>query len=362
MGTKMDTPRLVIDLSKLAHNVRHIIEIFGSKGASVFGVTKGTCGDPKIADVYLNNGINVIADSRLANLQKLRVAGITAPLLLLRSPSLNDAQTVVDVVDMSLQTEITAMKELSKYAAQKKIKHKVILMVELGDLREGLMPDELNTIVEQVLNLGGLELAGIGANLGCLGGILVDDRNMDELSSLAQNIEDTFEISLEYVSVGNSVAYSWLKDVEDVKRINNARLGESILLGGRDLPEQKIPGLHLDVFTLVAEVIEAKTKPSVPWGEMFVDAFGNIPEFDNRGLIQRVILNAGRQDISVQDLIPRKDVEIIGATSDHLILDAKNSGLRVGDEVEFDMYYGALLAAMTSPYVHKYYINDPSSE
>ncbi|MFC2164409.1 alanine/ornithine racemase family PLP-dependent enzyme [Acidobacteriota bacterium] len=362
MDTKRNNPRLEIDLSKLAHNVRQIIKIFGSKGVSVFGVTKGVCGDPKIANIYLDNGIKVLAESRWANLARLRDAGITAPLLLLRSPSLNDAQTVVDDVDMSLQTEITAMKELSKYALRKNVKHKVILMVELGDLREGLMPDELNTIVEQVLNLGGLELAGIGANLGCLGGILVDDRNMDELSSLAQNIEDTFGIALEYISVGNSVAYSWLKNVEDVKRINNARLGESILLGGRDLPEQKIPGLHLDVFTLVAEVIEAKRKPSVPWGKVFVDAFGNIPEFEDRGLIQRVILNAGRQDVSAQDLIPRIDVEIIGATSDHLILDAKNSGLRVGDEVEFDMYYGALLAAMTSPYVHKYYINDPSSE
>jgi len=362
MTTKKDTPRVEIDLSKLAHNVRQITKIFGSKGASVFGVTKGTCGDPIIANVYLKSGINVIADSRLANLAKLRDSGITAPLLLLRFPSLNEAKSVVDVADMSLQTELATMRELSKHALQKNIKHKVILMVELGDLREGLMPEDLDSVAEQVLNLHGLKFAGIGANMACLGGIIQDDKNMTELSSLAQNIEDKFGIELDYVSVGNSVVYSWFKDTEDVKRINNVRLGESILLGGRDLPEQKIPELHLDVFTLVAEVIEANIKPSVPWGKVFVDAFGNIPEFEDKGPISRAILNVGRQDVSVLDLLPRQDVEIIGASSDHLILDAKSSGLRVGDEVEFDMYYGALLSTMTSPYVMKEYINDPNSE
>jgi predicted amino acid racemase len=362
MTKKKDTPRLEVDLSKLAHNVRQIIEIFGSKGASVFGVTKGTCGDPKIANIYLNNGIEVIADSRLANLAKLRQSGITAPLLLLRSPGLNEAKAIVELADMSLQTEITTIEEIARCAIQNNTTHKIILMIELGDLREGLIPKELDAAVEQILKLDGIELIGLGANLGCLGGILMDNRNMAELSRHAQNIEDRFGLELEYVSVGNSVVYSWIKDAEDVYRINNVRLGESILLGGRDLPEQKIPGLYLDVFTLVAEVIEAKTKPSIPWGKVFVDAFGNIPEFDDRGLIQRVILNVGRQDTSAQDLIPRKDIEIVGATSDHLILDAKKSGLSVGDEIEFDMYYGALLAAMTSPYVKKCYVNNPSGE
>jgi len=359
MTTNKDTPRLEIDLSKLAHNVRQIVDIFGAKGATVFGVTKGICGDPKIASVYLDNGITVLADSRLDNLAKLRASGITAPLLLLRFPSLKEAKSTVDLADISLQTEIPTMKELAKHAQQKNIKHKVILMVELGDLREGLMPEELDSVVEQVLPLEGLELAGIGANMACLGGIIQDDRNMTELSHLAENIENKFGIALDYVSVGNSVVYSWFKDTKDVKRVNNVRLGESILLGGRDLPEQKIPGLNLDVFTLVAEVIEAKVKPSIPWGEVFVDAFGNIPKFQDKGLIPRAICNVGRQDVSVQDLAPRKDVDIIGASSDHLIMDAKNSGLRVGDEVEFDMYYGALLSIMTSPYVKKYYMNDP---
>lgn len=358
MDKKRNTPRVEIDLTKLAHNVRQITEIFGSKGASVFGVTKATCGDPKIANVYLKNGIKVLADSRLVNLVKLRAAGIAAPLLLLRAPSLNEVKSVIDVADLSLETEVVTMQELSKYAEQKNIRHKVIIMVELGDLREGLMPEELDSAVEQVLKLKGIELAGLGGNMACLGGIIQDDRNMAELSDLAQYIEEKFSIPLEYVSMGNSVVYSWFKDAEDVKRINNVRLGESILLGGRDLPEKKIPGLHLDAFTLVAEVIEAQIKPSVPWGEVFVDAFGNIPEFENKGSIPRLILNVGRQDVVHQDLIPREDIEIIGGSSDHLIVDAKNSGLRIGDEIVFDMYYGALLSTMTSPYVHKCYIDE----
>ncbi|MBN1224436.1 MAG: alanine/ornithine racemase family PLP-dependent enzyme [Candidatus Aminicenantes bacterium] len=358
MNRTMKTPRLEIDLSKLAHNVRKITKIFGSRGIRIAGVTKGVCGDPKIARVFLDNGIDMLADSRLANLEKLRRAGIKAPLLLLRLPHLSAAEAIVMTSDISLNTEISVIKELSKFARKNDTRHKVILMVELGDLREGIMPDELEPTVEQVLNLEGIELYGIGSNLACFGGIIPDDKNMSDLSDLARRIEAKFHIALPYVSVGNSVVYSWIKKALNAKKINHARLGESILLGGRDLPEKEIPELYLDVFTLVAEVIEAKTKPSIPWGEVFVDAFGNVPEFQDKGLIDRVILNIGRQDVSVPDLLPRMDIEIIGASSDHLIVDSKNTKLQIGDEVAFDLFYGALLSSMTSPYVWKRYLTE----
>jgi len=352
---RQKTPRLEIDLAKLAGNVRKITEIYGRKGISVAGVTKGVCGDPKIARVFLENGIGMLADSRLANLERLRLAGIDAPLLLLRLPHLSEAETVVNVADLSLNTEISVIQELSKHSCQNELKHKIILLVELGDLREGIMPDELEAVVEKALQLKGIELAGIGGNLGCLGGIVHDEKNMSELSDLARHIEDKFSISLDYVSVGNSVVYSWVNETTDVKRINHARLGDSMLLGGRDLPEKDIPGVQGNVFTLIAEVIEAKTKPSIPWGKVFADAFGNVPLFEDRGMIRRVILNIGRQDVCLPALIPRIDIDILGASSDHLIADARKTGLNVGDEVEFDLMYGALLSAMTSPYVGKYY-------
>jgi predicted amino acid racemase len=180
---------------------------------------------------------------------------------------------------------------------------------------------------------------------------------MSRLSSIAQKIEDKFRLSLEFVSIGCSTVYTWLKSVSWAKRINCVRTGDSLLLGGRDLEEKGIPGLHYDAFTLVAEVIESKIKPSVPWGEIGIDAFGTIPTFVDRGIIRRIILNIGRQDVLYTQLYPRVDIDILGASSDHLIADAKKTNLGVGDQVKFDIDYGAMLQTMTSPYVAKVYLN-----
>jgi predicted amino acid racemase len=353
----MKTPRLEIDLAKIGHNVRQMIKLYGAKGVGITGVTKGVCGEPIIANVFLRNGITIIADSRIANLRKMREAGINAPLLLLRLPTLNEADSVVKHADISLNSELEVIRGLSKSALRNRVNHKIILMVELGDLREGFLPHEMKDVVREVLSLQGVRLAGIGANLACFGGVKPDEKNMTLLSLLAQDIEDKFELHLEFVSIGCSTVYSWLKSVDKAKKINNARLGDSLLLGGRDLKEKGIPGLHYDAFTLVAEVIESKIKPSVPYGEIGLDAFGSIPTFEDRGEIRRIILNIGRQDVLYTQLYPRVDIDILGASSDHLIVDAKKTDLKVGDEVEFDLDYGAMLAAMTSPYVTRVYLN-----
>jgi predicted amino acid racemase len=353
----MNTPRLEIDLAKIGHNVREMVRLYGAKGVRIIGVTKGVLGEPVIADIFVRNGISILADSRIANLQKMREAGIRATWLLLRMPTLSEADAVVRHSDISLNSEVAVIQELSKAALSNGVRHKVILMVEMGDLREGIMPQDLEEAVRETVSLKGVRLAGIGSNLSCFGGVKPDKNNMALLSSLAQEIEDKFKLQLEFVSIGCSTVYSWLKSVAKAKKINCARNGDALLLGGRDLEEKGIPGLHYDAFTLVAEVIESKVKPSAPYGEIGLDAFGIIPTFADRGIIRRVILNIGRQDVLYTQLYPRVDIDILGASSDHLIADAKKTDLKVGDEVEFDLDYGAMLQAMTSPYVAKIYLN-----
>ena len=354
----MNTPRLEIDLAKIGHNVREMVRLYGAKGLQITGVTKGVLGDPVIADVFVRNGITILADSRIPNLRKMQEAGIKATWLLLRMPTPSDAEAVVRFSDISLNSELAVVRKLSEAALGYGVRHKIILMVELGDLREGIMPEDLDAAVEEILSLSGVRLAGIGVNLSCYGGVKPDKKNMSRLSSLARGIEEKFRLSLEFVSIGCSTVYTWLKDVDQALNINSVRTGDSLLLGGRDLEEKGIPGLHYDAFTLVAEVIESKVKPSVPEGEIGIDAFGAIPTFVDRGIIRRLILNIGRQDVLYTHLLyPRADIEILGASSDHLIADAKKTNLRVGDEVQFDTDYGAMLQAMTSPYVAKVYLN-----
>jgi predicted amino acid racemase len=350
----MKTPRIEINLGKIAHNAKTLKELYGSKGIDVIGVTKVVCGDPAIADVLVKSGINILADSRIENIIKMHDAGIHAKFLLLRTP-LSQAELVVKHAEFSLNSELSIIKELSKYAVKQGITHKIILMADLGDLREGIMPSDLGNTVNEVMGLKGIELAGIGTNLACFGGIKPDDKKMENLSSIAINIEDMFKLKLEFVSGGNSANYDWFMSTKDVGKINNLRLGESIFLGCETLERKPIPGLFTDAFTLIAEVIESKIKPSLPYGDIHQDAFGNTPKFHDRGLIRRVILGVGLQDVLVSGLTPILDIDILGASSDHIIVDAKQTDLKVKNTVEFNLNYGALLSAMTSPYINKKY-------
>jgi len=265
----------------------------------------------------------------------------------------------VQWADVSLNTEISVVKRLGRASRARGGIHGVILMVELGDLREGIPPVELEDAVRQTLEVEGIELAGIGTNLACLGGVRPSAQKMQELSSLAARIERRFGITLGCVSGGNSANYGWLVSSPDTGRVNHLRMGESLLLGCDALTRKPIPGMHTDAFTVVAEVIEVRTKPSVPEGEIVQDAFGHHPKFPDRGNRRRALLAIGRQDIEPDTLRPRIPTEIIGATSDHLVLDATEADLSVGDEVEFDVGYSSLLRAMASQDVARVFRSEP---
>jgi predicted amino acid racemase len=353
----MATPRIEINLEKIAHNASRLRKLYASKGIGIFGVTKVVCGDPIIADVLVKTGIKVLADSRIPNIVRMREAGIQAQFVLLRSPAPSQAESAVRYADISLNSEFSVIEQLSDYANANSIKHKIILMVEMGDLREGLMPEVLNEVVALVSNQSGITLAGIGANFACFGGIKPDNQNIGHLSALAGAIECKSGAKLEFVSGGNSANYEWFMSTNDMGNINNLRLGESIYLGCETLHRKPIPGLFTDAFKLFAEVIESKVKPSKPYGDICQDAFGNVPEFSDRGLMRRTILGIGLQDVPVTGLAPSLNFDILGASSDHILIDAKKLELKVGDEVEFNLSYGALLSSMTSPYVLKSYVD-----
>ena len=350
------TPRLDIDIAKINHNAQELKKLYGSKGIGIFAVTKAVCGDPNIADALIKGGIGVLADSRISNIRKMRDAGIKAQFALTRTPIPSQVEDVIKYVDISLNSELTVIKALSKSALRQDSNHKIILMVDLGDLREGIMPSDLLDTVGEVLKLDRIELAGIGTNLACLGGIKPNEEKMAELSSISREVEAHFALTLAFVSGGNSANYNWFVSKNDTGHINNLRLGESIYLGRETLFRKSIPGQFTDAFTLVAEVIESKIKPSIPCGVVCQDAFGNVPEFTDHGQIRRALLGIGQQDVLVSGLTPRSDIEIMGSNSDHLIVNAKQTDLKVGDEVEFDLEYGALLSAMTASYVAKRYV------
>ena len=349
----MTAPRLEIDLDKIRHNACTLVERLGKRGISVTGVTKATLGSTDIAGTLLGAGVHALGDSRIENIEAMRRACGPASMTLIRSPMLSQARRVVTYADVSFNTELDVIRELSSAARAGNRMHGIVLMVELGDLREGIMPDELENTVRETLRLPNVILKGIGTNLACRSGVSPDARNMAELSVLADSIEATFGLTLDIVSGGNSANLRWALSDSPIGRINDLRLGESILLGREPLYRQPIEGLFTDAFTLTAEVIESKVKPSQPWGEIAQTAFGEESPATNRGHISQTILAIGRQDTDPSGLVPPAGIEILGASSDHLITDSGSDLIPVGTELVFELNYSALVRTMTSPFVTK---------
>ena len=342
--------RLDIDLDKISANARELVARCGLQGISVTAVTKAMLGAPELACAL--SFIAVFGDSRIENIERMRGAGIESPMLLLRSPAPSQIRRVVAADVMSVNTEIEVLTALSSEARASRRTHDVMLMVELGDLREGMMPETLDDTIRRTLRLPGLRLRGIGTNLACRSGIGPSDENMAALSAIVDSVETTFGIEIAIVSGGNSANLDWALGPDDTGRINNLRLGESILLGREPLHRRPIAGLHTDAVTLVAEVIECQRKPTKPWGIAGQNCFGETPEVEDRGEIWQTIFAIGRQDTDTTDLLAPDGVEILAASSDHLVTGTSHR-MRPGDELRFEPGYSALLRSMTSPFVAK---------
>ena len=330
-----------------------MVERLGGVGISVTGVTKATLGCAEIAAALLEAGVKSLGDSRIENFEAMHIARVPASMTLIRSPMLSQIERVVRGADVSCNTEVEVIKRLSLEARKAGRTHGVILMVELGDLREGIMPDDLMDIARETLNLPNIRLKGIGTNLACRSGVSPDGNNMAILSELADSIEAALGLTMEIVSGGNSANLEWALSGAKIGRINDLRLGEAILLGCETLHRQPINGLHTDAITLCAEVIEAKIKPSKPSGRIAQTAFGKALPVTDRGLVTQAILAVGQQDIDPSGLRAPVGIDVMGASSDHLILESDRLELSVGAEVIFQLNYSALVRAMTSPFVSK---------
>ncbi|MBN1983614.1 MAG: alanine/ornithine racemase family PLP-dependent enzyme [Chitinivibrionales bacterium] len=357
----MSGPVITIDCTKIEHNSRSIVSLCKKFDIQVSAITKVTCGCPQVAFAMLAGGVSGIGESRIDNIIRLRSSGVASSMLLLRIPSLSDAAEVVAMADMSLNSELSVINALSDEAVKRGTIHRIILMVDLGDLREGIMPGDLLPTAEAAARLPGVKIIGLGTNLTCYGGVIPSTENLGRLVAHAAAVEKSIGYKLTILSGGNSSSIPLLLDGTLPSPINHLRIGEAIVLGRDTVFRQPIPETYQDAFVLCAEIIELKEKPTLPQGELCEDAFGNKPVFIDRGNRLRAILAIGRQDVAIEGLSPLSPgAFILGASSDHLIVDVTDVArkLSVGMRLSFSLNYAALLAAMTSPYVTKKFVPD----
>ena len=347
-------PQLEFDLALLRSNADALISRCRGMGIRVCGVIKGVDGLPEAARVLRAAGAEELGTSRLEQVAKCRAAGVPGPWLLIRIPGLTELPDVVALCETSLQSEWPTLLALEEECLRQNKTHRVIVMTDLGDLREGFWDkDELVDVCERVeRELPHVQLAGIGVNLTCYGSTKPTPEKMNELVGLARQVEQRIGRKLEIVSGGATSSFTLVHWGTMPAGVNHLRIGEAILLG-KDLQVdwgiRDMDYLRMDALTLRAEVVEVKDKPTYPIGEFAIDAFGRKPVYEDRGIRRRAILALGRADVGeLESLIPREPgLTVIGGSSDHCIVDVEDCPrrLQVGDIVEFSLCYSHMLYA-----------------
>lgn len=359
-------PILEINLRKIRHNAKLLKNLLTQRNVSIIGITKLVLGNPTIAMTLVQGGIEYLGDSRIHNIIKMKKNNIRAQFVLIRIPSITEIPLVVKYANYSLNSELKTIRMLSNEAVKQKKIHSIILMVDMGDLREGINIFNIECFVEEILKLKNINLSGIGTNFKCFGGIIPTDENMNEFSKLIFRIKDKFELELEFVSGGNSANFNWFKSCKNIGEINNFRIGEAMFLGKETINYEPIPNLYTDAFKLITEIVELKQRSVIPKGIIVSNAFGErvqtyhkkINNGKKSDIIRtQALLNIGRQDIAVKGLNPKESINILGASSDYLVVDIRDNQFQIGQKLHFDLNYEALLRAMTSPYIHKKFID-----
>lgn len=344
---------------KLRDNYHFLDRLFKENGIKWGITTKLLCGHEAYLKEVAELGIGEMHDSRISNLRKIKELNPEVLTLYIKPPPRDIIESVVKYADASLNTELTTLHALSEEAQRQGRVHKVIIMIEMGDLREGVMREDLLDFYEKVFNLPALEVIGIGTNLNCMHGVMPDEDKLIQLALYKQLIELQFDKSIPLVSGGTTVTIPLLLRNQLPQGVNHFRVGEALFFGKDLFSQGIIEGMHGGVLELYSQIIEIAEKPKVPSGDLGQNPQGKVTEIneDEYGKTSyRAILDIGYLDINPDHLINvHDDVRIADASSDMLILDVgdNKNNYKVGDFIRFRMEYMGALGIMNSDYIDK---------
>jgi len=346
-------PLLRFNKQQIYDNTVAVVKRAAAHDVDITAITKCTAANPDIAEAFLKGGATALGDSRIRNLRHLQ--DFKCNKWLIRIPMLSEVQDTVMFSTLSLNSEYKTIEALNEAATKYHKIHDILLMVDVGDLREGYFnPNNLYAEIEKIKQLRHIRLRGVGANSTCIGATIPSPSTYNQLADIQHHLIHHYGIPCDILSAGNSSAYYMIENHTMPSFVTNLRIGELILFGNETSFGKKYEYMHSDNFILEVEIVELKEKPSVPIGKIGIDAFGNKPSFEDKGVRKRAILGIGKQDTSIDDLTPLDQaISIIGASSDHLVIDVTDSDkpYHVGDIVNFRCNYVSALHASTSSYL-----------
>ncbi|MEJ2244933.1 MAG: alanine racemase [Acidobacteriota bacterium] len=351
--------QILINLNAVYQNLETIGGWMKEHDASWTVVTKVLCGHRDTLKALQYMGIYSMGDSRLENLETIERIHPEFESWYLRVPDLTSVSDVVRLADVSLNSEIKVIEALDKEARQQGRLHGVVIMIELGDLREGILPGSLIDFYEHVFQLPNIEVKGIGANLGCLAGAVPTVDQFMQLVLYRELLELKFKHPLQLISAGSSAVLPLVLDKQLPKAINHFRIGESIFLGTDLINGRILPGLRGDAIVLEAEIAEIKKKGLVPLAETtsmapFISEVNEDTPPGQRGF--RALISIGNLDTEISGLTPVNNrYSIVGSSSDITVVNIGDDrdGLKVGDTIQFRPNYAAFVRLMNGRYIEK---------
>lgn len=348
-------PSIICSKSKLQHNISYVANIIHRNGGIFAAVSKVFAGNVDLLNLLNAGSCDWIADSRIDNLKILKTS---KPKMLIRISQPSECEEVVLYSDISLQSDLSVIRELNRFAVRHHRVHRMLLMLDLGDLREGVFyrnTGKIDEIVAEILKLTNIQFEGLASNLGCFGGIKTTEDKIETMCRLKKHIAERFDIPCPFLSIITTSGFEYLIDGRLPEDINLARIGEAWINGYDTVNHRHYDHLYDDTFIFKGQILEIEDKPSVPIGEIGRDAFGHVLKFNDEGIMRRGILGFGAQDVDIEALFPiDKDITIIGASSDHTIVNLTHArDYHVGDIIAFKMGYMAVMRAFTSHYVLK---------
>jgi len=348
---------LTIKRDSLVHNYQFLDNLFASNGIKWGVVSKLLCGDKGLIRELVNLGVTELHDSRISNLKAIKQIAPSVQTVYIKPPPKRSIPSLVKYADMSFNTELETLKLISAEAVRQDKVHKVIIMVEMGDLREGVLKENLVSFYENALHLPNIELVGLGTNFNCMYGVMPSPDKLIQLSLYSQVVELKFGKKISIVSGGTTVTLPLLIKKQIPERINHFRIGEGLFFGKDLVAGKTIKGMKDDVISFSAEIIELIEKPIVPDGELGENPSGeqySINPNDYGKKSYRALLDFGLLEVSIGLFHPfDKRIKVAGASSDIVVVDlGKNPGkYKVGDLIHFRLKYMGALGLFNSNYI-----------
>lgn len=359
---------LLIHTTKIKENIQKLSDYFESKNVEWSLITKVFSGDEEflknVLDTKTIAKINSVGDSRLTSLKNLRRVNPEMKTIYIKPPAAVYAEEVVEYADISLNTSYSTIQALNEAAKKKDKIHKVIIMIELGELREGVNRTDLIDFYEKIFDMKNIDVIGIGSNLGCMYGIEPSYDKLLQLSLYKELIAAKFKKNLPLLSGGTSITLPMLESKAIPADINHFRVGEAAFFGVSPLLNAQFLDLNTNTFEFKANIIELEEKKLVPEGVIGEANIGHtsaVMESTAGEHSNKVILDFGLLDVNQEDLTALDDgISFVGTTSDMTVVDIGDNlnekgeqRFHVGDTLSFRVNYMAVARLLNSKFIGK---------